>query len=619
MQNLKVFAMNQLTSPVQPTERQRETAKLIDEAFNTLWAKANKGLSPIALTLAYADWLMHLVTSPGHEMLLMRHALMLGHQVFLKSLQPAPVDAEGKPLREMDLRFSDAGWQKWPFNALKESFKATDAWWRESTAVAGLSPHNQHMVIFFISQGLDALSPSNYALTNPEALKTGVASMGQSWLKGYKNYMTDLQTQLKARHQTPADAIKPLDFKVGKDVAVTPGKVVFRNHLIELIQYTPTTSKVYPEPLLIVPSCIMKYYILDLSPKNSMVRYLVEQGHTVFMISWRNPEAADRDVGMQDYLQLGVMEAMAAVKTHTGAGRIHALGYCLGGTFLAIVAAALGHDDLKLRHKLRGHDSHRRQQDVIGLGNLPELTTVTLLAASTDFSEPGELGVFIDDDQINTLNQAMARTGFLSGRQMAASFQFMNSKDLIWSRNTRRYLLGQDETGNDMVSWNADVTRLPERMHSEYLSSLFLNNALASGHYRVGGVGVSLMDIKAPMLVVGTVRDHVSPWQSVYKIHQLTDTQLTFILAAGGHNAGIISEPGHARRSYQMGLTEKGQAWNDPDDWITKTPLVEGSWWEAMHTWLHDRSGKPVAPPVINPADVLCDAPGNNVKVRYAD
>jgi polyhydroxyalkanoate synthase len=398
-------------------------------------------------------------------------------------------------------------------------------------------------------------------------------------------------------------------------VAITPGKVVYRNRLIELIQYTPTTETVYAEPLLIVPSCIMKYYILDLSPENSMVRYLVGKGHTVFIISWRNPDASDRDLGMQDYLRLGVMDAMAAVKSNTGAEQIHAMGYCLGGTFLSMVAAALG------RRGGGGHTSspHRRQGDESALDNLPELSSVTLLAAQTDFTEPGELGVFIDDDQLKTLREDMAKKGYLSGRQMAGSFQFLNSRDLVWSRNTRRYLLGQDEVGNDMMSWNADLTRLPERMHSEYLSSLFLNNALAAVHYRVGGVGVALMDIKAPMLVVGTVRDHVSPWRSVYKIHLLTDTHTTFILAAGGHNAGIVSEPGHPRRSYQMDSVEKGHGWVDPDAWLAKAPLHEGSWWEAMQAWLAARSEGMVPARAINPEHALCDAPGDYVMVRYAD
>ena len=612
--------MEKPISPAQPSEQQREIAKSIDEAFHAQLAKANMGLSPISLTLAYADWAMHLAASPGRQMLLGQQATALSKQALTRSLQQVPpVDADGKPVREMDPRFSDAGWNKWPFNAMKEGFKASDAWWREATQVDGMSRHHQHMVNFFTRQGLDALSPSNWPTTNPEVLKKGQESMGQSWLKGYQSYAKDLMEYQTARHSADGDTLKPLDFEVGKDVAITPGKVVFRNHLIELIQYTPTTKKVFPEPLLIVPSCIMKYYILDLSPANSMVRYLVGKGHTVFMISWRNPDASDRDLGMQDYLQMGVMEAMAAVKLHTGAPRIHALGYCLGGTFLSIVAAALGRGDPQAQSLVRGQNPRRRHEDVAGLDNLPELATVTLLAASTDFSEPGELGVFIDDDQLNTLRQAMARTGYLSGRQMAGSFQFLNSRDLIWSRNTRRYLLGQDEVGNDMMSWNADLTRLPERMHTEYLSSLFLNNALASGHYRVGGVGVALMDIKAPLLVVGTVRDHVSPWQSVYKIHLLTDTQTTFILAAGGHNAGIVSEPGHAHRSYQMDCVEKGHAWMEPDEWVAQAPLFEGSWWEAMHTWLQERSGTPVPAPTIKPASVLCDAPGENVMIRYAD
>lgn len=615
-----VLVMKKQISPALPSERQHQIAKSIDDAFHTQLAKASRGLSPIALSLAYADWAMHLATSPGRQMLLAQHAMALGQQALGNIMQRQPaLDADGVPVHEMDSRFCDPSWSQWPFNALKEGFKACDAWWRDSSEVEGVAKHNHHMVNFFTRQGLDALSPSNWALTNPEVLKKGKESMGQSWISGFQNYAKDMQDYQKSHHETEVSAPKPLDFEVGKDVAVTPGKVVFRNHLMELIQYTPTTEKVYPEPLLIVPSCIMKYYILDLSPENSMVRYLVGKGYTVFMMSWHNPDATDRDLGMQDYLQMGVMEAMAAVKSRTGAPRIHALGYCLGGTFLSIVAAAVGRSGSLSQSQRRGQSPHRRHEDVAGFDSLPELATVTLLAAQTDFSEPGELGVFIDDDQLNTLRQSMARTGYLSGRDMAGSFQFLNSRDLIWSRNTRRYLLGQDEVGNDMMSWNADLTRLPERMHSEYLSSLFLNNALSAGHYRVGGVGVALMDIKAPLLVVGTVRDHVSPWHSVYKIHLFTDTQTSFILAAGGHNAGIVSEPGHRNRSYQMDCVEKGHAWIEPDEWAAKAPMVEGSWWEAMDRWLHERSGELVTPPAINPADVLCDAPGEFIMVRYAD
>ena len=606
--------MDQQSPPVSPFERQRQAAKALDETVHARMARANMGLSPVSMALATADWAMHLAMSPGRQMVLGQRALALAQQAWLASAQPA-TDEQGAALPEKDARFRDESWQRWPFNALKEGFKASDAWWREAAQVDGMTRHHQHVVEFFTRQTFDALSPSNWPATNAEAQLRARETGGKSLLSGYQNFTEDLKKQQGARTDANPETLEPLTFEVGKDVAITPGKVVFRNHLIELIQYTPTTDKVYPEPLLIVPSCIMKYYILDLSPANSMVRYLVAQGYTVFIVSWRNPDASDRDLGMQDYLRLGVMDAMAAIKERTKAPRIHALGYCLGGTFLAMVAAALGHRS----RAQQGKAPHRRREDASGLDQLPELASVTLLAAQTDFSEPGEMGVFIDDDQLKTLRQEMERKGYFSGKAMAGSFQFLNSRDLVWSRATRRYLLGQDEVDFDLMSWNADLTRLPARMHSEYLSSLFLNNALAAGQYRVGGVGVALMDIHAPMLVVGTTRDHVSPWRSVYKIHLQTDTHTTFILAAGGHNAGIVSEPGRPRRSYQIAATEDGNGWTSPEEWEAHAPVREGSWWEAMDAWLKERSGKPVAPAVIDPATVLCDAPGEYVMVRYAD
>ena len=596
------------------SERQNATAKALDEMVHSQLSRSSIGLSPISLAMASADWAMHMAASPGRQMVLAQRAMALAQQAMLAVSHPE-TDEQGQPIPDMDNRFVDPSWHQWPFASLKESFKAGDAWWREATQVDGMSRHHSQVVNFFTRQMVDAMAPSNWPATNPEVIKKARETGGESLRTGMKHLMADVAESRAAKRNANAGAesMEPLTFAVGKDVAVTPGKVVFRNKLIELIQYTPTTAKVYPEPILIVPSCIMKYYILDLSPSNSMVRYLVSQGHTVFIVSWRNPDASDRDLKMQDYLRMGVMDAMAAVKERTKAPRIHSIGYCLGGTFLAIVAASLG-------RKSRGTDSRapqqRRRQD---LPDMPELASVTLLAAQTDFSEPGEMGVFIDDDQLKTLRQKMDNTGYLSGRAMASSFQFLNSRDLVWSRSTRRYLLGQEDADFDMMSWNADVTRLPARMHSEYLSSLFLNNALAVGQYRVAGETVALMDIHAPMLVVGTARDHVSPWRSVYKIHLQTDTQVTFILAAGGHNAGIVSEPGRPRRSYQIACTEDGQGWTDPDQWVANAPLREGSWWEAMHTWLHDRSGKPVAPPAIDPANVLCDAPGEYVMVRYAD
>jgi polyhydroxyalkanoate synthase len=598
-------------TPPQPTLPARgalpngEGARRLDQAAHALLSRAAMGLSPISLALAWADWALHLAVSPGRQATLAQQALHLATE-----LVPQP---PGTPLRpERDDRFRDPAWQQWPFQPLKSGYQAACAWWEQAVQVEGVARHHAHLVNFFTRQWLDALSPSNFAATNPMVLQAVRDSGGRNLVQGAQRLGQDLAQQATQGAEAEA-ALQPLPYRVGTDVAATPGKVVYRNHLIELIRYEPSTATVHPEPVLIVPSCIMKYYILDLSPGNSMVRYLVGQGHAVYIISWRNPDAADRDLGLRDYLRSGVMDALAAVARTSGTRRVHAAGYCLGGTFLAIVAAALaGHDAAAPA----GAHPLRRESDI---GDLPSLASVTLLTTLTDFSEPGELGVFIDDDQLRTLREEMARAGFLSGRQMAGTFQFIGSRDLIWARNVRRYLLGEEDLPNDLMSWNADATRLPERMHSEYLQSLYLSNALATGHYRVGEAAVALSDIHAPLFVVGTARDHVAPWKSVYKIHLLTDTDTTFVLASGGHNAGIVSEPGHARRSYQMAQRTRGQAYVTPEDYAATAPLHEGSWWEAWSAWLARRSGPRVAVEPL-PADQALEAgPGQYVHVRYAD
>ncbi|PWW45639.1 PHA/PHB synthase family protein [Melaminivora alkalimesophila] len=602
-----------MPSPIEsitPREAQRQAARALDASTQTQLARLFGGLSPVALGLAHADWALHLMASPGRQAVLAQRAVELSLQAWRNLGVAAAPDAP----TDTDARFAHEGWKQWPFNALKEGHKALDAWWREAAQQEeGVSRHHQHMVRFFTGQALDAVSPSNWAFTNPEVLHTARQTRGRSLQEGWQLYLKDLREQLGARPETPGEALEPLEYAVGRDVAATPGKVVFRNHLIELIRYSPSTDKVHPEPVLIVPSCIMKYYILDLSPHNSMVKYLVGQGHTVFIISWRNPDAEDRDLKMQDYLSTGVLAAMAAAKASSGAERLHTMGYCLGGTFLAIAAAALG----RIARRRKGQRTAKEKALVPD--DMPELASVILLAAQTDFSEPGELGVFIDEAQLATLRQAMHERGYLSGRQMGGSFQFLASRSLVWSRNTRRYLLGEDDASFDLMSWNADTTRLPARMHSEYLTALFLNNALASGQYRFAGSTVALMDIHVPMMVVATTRDHVSPWKSVYKIHLQTDTHVTFVLAEGGHNAGIVSEPGRPRRSYQVASVEDNSGWIDPDEWKAQTPVVPGSWWEAMQSWIRERSGKPIAAQPIPAAQALCDAPGTYVLTRYAD
>jgi polyhydroxyalkanoate synthase len=581
-------------------------AKQLDEAVHAQLSRATFGLSPISLALACIDWAMHLAVSPGKQLQLSQRAMQLTMDELQRISSPSD-DAANSPTE--DDRFADPTWQQWPYSTLKDSFKAGDRWWQEATQVDGMSPHRQQMVSFFTRQWMDAMSPSNWPLTNPQVFTNGVETLGQSLTQGMQLFMRDFQQSALPANANP-DGLAPLPFVVGKDVAITPGKVVYRNHLIELIQYAPTTDKVAAEPVLIIPSPIMKFYILDLSQQNSMVRYLVAQGFTVFMISWWNPDANDRDLGMEDYLVGAVMQAMRQASAIANAPSLHTMGYCLGGTFLAIVAA------------LMGAKAFAEQEAAQPQGTqlpLPQLASVTLLAAQTDFSESGELGIFIDDDQLKTLREKIARTGYLSGRQMAGTFQFLHSKDLVWSRNTQRYLMGIEESGNDLMSWNSDTTRLPQRMHSEYLDTLFLRDDLIEGHYKVAGIPIALKNLKMPLLTVGTVRDHVSPWRSVYKIHLFTDTDTTFILAAGGHNAGIISEPGHPRRSYQMDHTKAGSDWVDADEWIRRATRYEGSWWEAWSNWLHEHSTSKVTARVIDQDRVICDSPGDYVMVRYAD
>ncbi len=372
---------------------------------------------------------------------------------------------------------------------------------------------------------------------------------------------------------------------------MTPGKVVLRTPLMELIQYAPTTGQVRPEPVLIVPAWIMKYYILDLSPHNSLVRYLVGQGFTVFCISWKNPGSAEAGMGMDDYLQLGFFAALDAIGAIVPGRKVHAAGYCLGGTLLSIANAAMARDDDE------------------------RLASMTLFCAQTDFTEPGELALFIDEGEVSLLEAQMAETGYLTAGQMAGAFQLLRSYDLLWSRMVGEYLMGERPPMNDLMAWNADTTRMPARMHSQYLRQLFLNDALSEGRYLVGGRPISLSDLRTPSYCVATLTDHVAPWRSVHKLHYLTSVELRFVLTNGGHNAGIVSEPGRPHRHFQALDRPAYENYIAPDDWLQRAPRHEGSWWPDWSAWLQARSGAPVAPPPLGNAacPALCDAPGSYV------
>ncbi|MDE2417637.1 MAG: polyhydroxyalkanoic acid synthase [Burkholderiales bacterium] len=576
-----------------PPQTEETPTQRLDRLTHATIAPLTGGLSPVSLALAMADWGWHLGVSPGRQLELAALAAQLAKDTLLADGK-VPDDAG---TADDDPRFRHEAWAQWPFSQLRTGFRNTEAFWREAARVPGMTTHHVDMTQFFARQWLGMMAPANWLPTNPVVLKDVVESKGRHLMAGAQNWLRDV-----TGIHTPEELAQTDHFRFGQDVAVTPGKVVFRNRLIELIRYDAQTSKVHPEPVLIIPSWIMKYYILDLSPHNSMVRYLVEQGHTVYMVSWRNPDASDHDLTMDDYLHMGVIDALHAVGALSGTRHgVHAMGYCLGGTLLAI-AAALG-----------------RRGGMSEYSHMPTVRTLTLLAAQTDFSEPGELGLFIDESQVGFLDNITRGKGYLTGEQMAGSFQFLHSRDLLWTRRMREYLMGEREQPNDLMAWNADTTRMPARMHHEYLTSLYLHNALANGTYRVRGRAVSLGDIHMPVFLVGTQRDHVSPWPSVYKLHHLCDAEITFVLTSGGHNAGIVSEPGHPKRSYQIETRPEHGSWVDHTQWAAQAPSHEGSWWTAWHAWLAAHSGHKVTPPKLAASAVLCNAPGEYVMQRYTD
>ena len=563
----------------------------LDRAVRGAVARATGGVSPLALMETWTDWALHLARAPGRQLELAEHARENAQKLMGFAAKSTTGTTSKPPFtpKEHDHRFTDPGWHRPPFSLWQQSFLSAQDWWEHATeGLRGLRPQDSDRSRFLARQMLDTVSPSNFPWLNPEIIAETAKTGGRNLVEGAAHAAEDtLHTISQAR--TPP----PEGYKIGKDLACTPGKVVYRNDIFELLQYDPQTDQAQAEPVLIVPAWIMKYYILDLSPHNSLINYLVGQGFTVFAISWCNPTADQSDLSMEDYRKRGVMAALDAINAIVPGQKIHANGYCLGGTILAIAASTMARD---------GDD---------------RLASVTLMAAQVDFSEAGELLLFLDESQVAFLEDMMWAQGYLDRPQLARTFASIRAEDLIYSRAVRRYFLGKEDLPTDIGVWNADTTRMPARMHSEYLRALFLENRLSAGRFAVGGKVIALKDIAVPMFVVGTETDHIAPWKSVYKTRLFTDADLMFVLTKSGHNGGILSEPGHPRRHYRIGHRAPHDIYVDPDTWFAQTEPKDGSWWPKWIGWLEMQSSEKTAPPPMGAPDrgypPLGSAPGRYI------
>ncbi|MCA3271298.1 MAG: class I poly(R)-hydroxyalkanoic acid synthase [Roseomonas sp.] len=500
--------------------------------------------------------------------------------------EPAPaVIAED----QKDKRFKDDAWRENEvFDFIRQSYLLSARYMQRLVHDAeGLDEKTAQKVDFYTRQFVDAMSPTNFALTNPEVLRRTAETGGENLLKGLSNLLTDLERGQGNLRIRMTDESK---FKVGENIAVTPGKIVYQNDLMQLIQYTPTTEKVLKRPLLIMPPWINKYYILDLRPKNSFIRWAVDQGHTVFVVSWVNPDEHLAEKGFEDYMLEGPYAALDAIEKATGEKAVNAIGYCLGGTLLS---ATLAHMAAKRDTRIK---------------------SATFFTTMVDFTESGELGVFIDEEQLKALEAKMQKRGYLEGREMATTFNMLRANDLIWSFVVNNYLLGQDPFPFDLLYWNDDSTRMPARMHSFYLRRMYQQNDLIKpGGIELLGVKLDLRKIKLPTYILSTREDHIAPWASTYRATQTYTGDIRFVLAASGHIAGVVNPPDAGKYSHWVNTSLPA----DPEAWLASSTELAGSWWPDWQRWVTGQ--EPVQVPARKPKNAIEDAPGSYVKVMAQD
>ncbi|WP_020559821.1 PHA/PHB synthase family protein [Thiofilum flexile] len=557
-------------------------------------AKSYEGmnLDPLNLKKVYTDWWAALSADPQKiiqaNLEFWQKSFMLSQQAML-SLMGQKAEPVITP-EKTDRRFSHEDWMEKPaFDMIKQSYLLTSQWMRNLvTDVEGLDEHTAERVKFFTERMLDAASPTNFALTNPAVLEKIKETKGANLVHGLKNMLEDLEAgkgELRIR-MTDTSA-----FKLGENVAVTPGKIVFQNRMFQLIQYTPTTEKVLKRPLLVVPPWINKFYIMDLQPKNSLLKWLVEQGHTVYVMSWVNPDETYANVGFEEYVTNGVIKALDAIEYDTGETKVNTIGYCIGGTLLTSTLAYL---------KSKGDN---------------RIASSTFFTTMLDFSNPGELGLFIDEEQIKGLESKMNEKGFLEGSNMAGTFNLMRANDLIWSFYVNNYLLGNDPRPFDLLYWNSDSTRMPAKMHSWYLRNLYLQNDLCKPKVlSIDGVPLDITSIDVPACFVSAIEDHIAPWVSTYSGAKLFSGDVTFILGGSGHIAGIINPPNANKYGYRVGDNSAP----DAKTWLEQHAVKTGSWWPEWDRWVKalDSTMVPARQPGANKLKAIEDAPGTYVKVR---
>ncbi len=550
------------------------------------------GPDPYNLGEAFSDLLSRMASNP--QVMMEAYARFWQDQITLwhtswRRLMGEDVEPVITPARG-DRRWRHEDWSEvFIFDYMKQSYLLTSRWLLDTVdSVEGFDPHTKARVEFYTKQMADAVSPANFAMTNPEVIRETMRTNGENLVKGLNNLLSDLKRgkgNLWIR-QTDLD-----HFEVGRNIAVTPGSVVYQNELMQLIQYSPTTKQTYEKPLLIFPPWINKFYILDLREENSFIKWAVSKGYTVFVVSWVNPGAALSDRCFTDYMHEGVLDALDAVEKATGAKSVNAIGYCIGGTLLASALAYMAAKGDK------------------------RIASATFFAAQVDFEHAGELQVFIDERQLESLEAQMkANGGFLDGVNLANTFNALRANDLIWSFVINNYLLGKDPTRFDLLYWNSDQTRMPLTMQMYYLREFYLDNKLARGEMVVDGVHLDLSKIKIPVYIQSSREDHIAPYKSVYQATQHFGGPTRFICAGSGHIAGVINHPDAKKYMHWTNDDLPG----DVEDWWEGAEEHPGSWWPDWHQWLSKKSGKKI--PARKPGDgklkALEPAPGSYVKVK---